>query len=35
MAPIGVMMAVAGYVVGIYAALSCAWMLGQVAVHIL
>lgn len=35
MAPIGVMMAVVGYVVGIYAALSCAWMLGQVAVHIL
>lgn len=35
MAPIGVLMAVVGYVVGIYAALSCAWMLGQVAVHLL
>lgn len=35
MAPIGVLMAVAGYVVGIYAALSCAWMLSQVALHLL
>ncbi|MDX1623623.1 MAG: DUF819 family protein, partial [Gemmatimonadota bacterium] len=31
MAPMGVLMAVLGYVIGIYAALSCAWMLGQVA----
>ncbi|MBW3660261.1 MAG: DUF819 family protein [Gemmatimonadetes bacterium] len=35
MAPLGVLMAVAGYVVGIYAALSCAWLLGQVAIHLL
>ena len=35
MAPLGVLMAVAGYVVGIYAALSCAWLLSQVAVHLL
>lgn len=35
MAPIGVLMAVVGYVIGIYAALSCAWMLGQVALHLL
>lgn len=35
MAPVGVLMAVVGYVIGIYAALSCAWLLGQVALHIL
>lgn len=35
MAPLGVLMAVAGYVIGIYAALSCAWLLSQVAVLIL
>ncbi len=29
MAPVGLLMAVAGYVLGIYAALGCAWMLGQ------
>jgi len=28
MAPVGLLMAVAGYVLGIYAALVCAWMLG-------
>ncbi len=28
MAPVGLLMAVAGYVLGIYAALGCAWMLG-------
>ena len=32
MAPVGLLMAVAGYVLGIYAALGCAWMLGQLAV---
>ncbi|MDT0630202.1 DUF819 family protein [Rubrivirga sp. S365] len=31
MAPVGLLMAVAGYVLGIYAALGCAWMLGQLA----
>ena len=30
MAPIGLLMAVAGYILGIYAALLCAWLLGQV-----
>lgn len=35
MAPLGVLMAVAGYVVGIYAALGCAWLLSQVALHVL
>lgn len=35
MAPLGVLMAVAGYVVGIYAALGCAWLLSQVALHLL
>lgn len=35
MAPLGVLMAVAGYVIGIYAALSCAWLLSQVAVLLL
>ena len=29
MAPVGLLMAVAGYVLGIYAALGCAWMLGM------
>ena len=31
MAPVGLLMAVFGYVLGIYAALGCAWMLGQLA----
>ncbi|MDH3733639.1 MAG: DUF819 family protein [Gemmatimonadota bacterium] len=31
MAPVGLLMAVAGYVLGIYAALACAWMLGFIA----
>jgi len=31
MAPVGLLMAVAGYILGIYAALVCAWMLGAVA----
>ena len=31
MAPVGLLMAVAGYVLGIYAALGCAWMLGALA----
>ena len=31
LAPVGLLMAVAGYVLGIYAALGCAWLLGQVA----
>ena len=31
MAPVGLLMAVAGYVLGIYAALFCAWMFAQVA----
>lgn len=35
MAPLGVLMAVAGYVIGIYAALGCAWLLSQVAVHLI
>ena len=30
MAPIGLLMAVAGYIFGIYAALLCAWLLGLV-----
>ena len=30
MAPVGLLMAVAGYVLGIYGALACAWLLGQV-----
>ncbi len=29
MPPVGLLMAVAGYVLGIYAAFGCAWMLGQ------
>ena len=31
MAPVGLLMAVAGYILGIYAALICAWMLAAVA----
>jgi uncharacterized membrane protein len=31
MAPVGLLMAVSGYILGIYAALGCAWMLGQIA----
>ncbi|MFQ5889316.1 MAG: DUF819 domain-containing protein [Gemmatimonadota bacterium] len=31
MAPVGLLMAVAGYVLGIYAALGCAWILGTIA----
>lgn len=31
MAPVGLLMAVAGYFLGIYAALGCAWILGQLA----
>ncbi len=31
MAPIGLLMAVAGYILGIYAAYGCAWLLAQVA----
>jgi uncharacterized membrane protein len=30
MAPVGLLMAVAGYVLGIYGALVCAWLLGIV-----
>ncbi len=30
LAPVGLLMAVAGYVLGIYAALGCAWILGQI-----
>ncbi len=30
MAPVGLLMAVAGYVLGIYAALACAWLLGLI-----
>lgn len=33
MAPVGLLMAVVGYVFGIYGALVCAWLLGQVATH--
>lgn len=35
MAPLGVLMAVAGYVIGTYAALLCAWLLSQVATRVL
>jgi uncharacterized membrane protein len=35
MAPLGVLMAVAGYVIGTYAALVCAWLLSLVAIHLL
>jgi len=31
MAPVGLLMAVFGYVLGIYAALGCAWILGALA----
>jgi len=31
MAPVGLLMAVAGYILGIYGGLGCAWLLGQVA----
>jgi uncharacterized membrane protein len=30
MAPVGLLMAVAGYVLGIYGGLACAWLLGIV-----
>ena len=30
MAPVGLLMAVGGYVLGIYAALACAWLLGLI-----
>ena len=33
MAPVGLLMAVVGYVFGIYGAIGCAWLLGQVATH--
>ncbi len=32
MAPVGLLMGVSGYILGIYAALGCAWILGQLAV---
>ncbi len=32
MAPVGLLMAVAGYILGIYGALACAWILGAMAV---
>jgi uncharacterized membrane protein len=35
MAPVGVLMAVVGYVIGTYGGLLCAWLLSQVAVHLL
>lgn len=35
MAPIGLLMGVSGYVLGIYGGLACAWLLGQVALHLL
>jgi uncharacterized membrane protein len=35
MAPVGLLMAVAGYILGIYGGLACAWLLGQVALHLL
>ncbi len=31
MAPVGLLMAVAGYVLGIYGGLACAWLLGRIA----
>jgi uncharacterized membrane protein len=31
MAPVGLLMGVAGYILGVYAALGCGWMIGQVA----
>ncbi len=33
MAPVGLLMAVVGYVFGIYGGLACAWLLGQVATN--
>ncbi|HKY60942.1 MAG TPA: DUF819 family protein [Gemmatimonadota bacterium] len=35
MAPVGVLMAVVGYVIGLYGGLACAWLLSQVSVHLL
>ena len=35
MAPLGVLMAVAGYVIGTYGGLVCAWLLSRVALHLL
>ncbi|HEU4464468.1 MAG TPA: DUF819 family protein [Gemmatimonadota bacterium] len=35
MAPLGVLMAVAGYVIGTYGGLVCAWLLSLVALHLL
>ena len=35
MAPVGLLMGVSGYILGIYAALGCAWILGQLAVILL
>ena len=34
MAPVGVLMAVVGYVIGIYGGLTCAWLLSLVAAHV-
>jgi uncharacterized membrane protein len=31
LAPVGLLMAVGGYILGIYAALGCAWLLGAIA----
>jgi uncharacterized membrane protein len=31
MAPVGLLMAVAGYILGIYGGIACAWMLGALA----
>ena len=31
MAPVGLLMGVAGYILGIYAALGCSWLIGLVA----
>jgi len=35
LAPVGVLMGVSGYILGIYAALFCAWMLGQLSTILL
>ena len=35
MAPLGVLMAVVGYVIGTYGGLVCAWLLSRVAIHLL
>ena len=32
MAPVGLLMGVAGYILGIYATLGCSWLVGLVAV---